>query len=215
MSTRWDMATTILDGMVSGWVLVFSAVAAFVVGSAVGLASVGGPAYAHVGYAIIGVFLFPILMFTSIPRLIVGVCLFAMLARYWLIEERRLERLYLLMAFSAAMVWMSFGSESWGPGVWVTAGLLMGGYVGARLLPGWRIQRLEAKVDLEIAQRREQRLAELRQGHSQAQNEVDPSAATAASLLGAECPPDDIPSASPPPLSRPPGLDLLETDTEL
>ncbi|HOD80338.1 MAG: hypothetical protein BWX88_04160 [Planctomycetes bacterium ADurb.Bin126] len=212
MGTRLDMATTILDGMVSGWVLVFSAVAAFVVGTAVGLVSVGGPAYAHVGYAVIGVFLFPVLMFTSIPRLIVGVCLFALLMRYWLIEERRLERLYLLTAFSAAMVWMTFGAESWGPAVWITGGLLMGGYVGLRLLPGWRIQRLEAKVDLEIAQRREQRLAELRQGRSQTQNEVDQSAATAASLFGADYGPDDIPPASPPPSPRPPGMDLLETD---
>ncbi len=212
MGTRLDMATTILDGMISGWVLVFSAVAAFVVGTAVGLVSAAGPVYAHVGYAIVGVFLFPVLMFTSIPRLIVGVCLFALLMRYWLIEERRLERLYLLMAFSAAMVWMTFGAENWGPGVWITGGLLMGGYVGVRLWPGWRIQRLEAKVDLEIAQRREQRLAELRQGRSQTRDEADPSAATEASLLGADCAPDDIPPASPPPPPRPPGMDLLETD---
>ena len=200
VTTRWNAAATILDGMISGWVLTLASVAALVAGVAVGLISAAGAEMGHIGYAIIGVLLFPAMMFSSLPRFIVGLWMLWVVLRYWTEEERRLERLYAIMCLSSMMVWAALGYEYWGPGVAVTALVLAGGYVAFRLWPDWSIRRLEEKADREIAEIRRERLAEVRQA---VQGDVSDEASPAGQ--------GDQPLADQPP-PRPHGLGLLEVD---
>lgn len=207
VTTRWNLAATILDGMVAGWVLMLGPAVAMVLGVAVGLVSAAGAEMANIGYAVFGVMLFPVLMWTSLPRFIVGLWMVWVMFRYWLHGERRLERLYALMGLSAMMVWATFGSESLGPGAAVTAVVLAGGYIAFRIWPGWNIRRLEEEVDKEIAERRQERRAQIQ---GQALNQVDPSSPIMpeACQPGTRSAPDSSSSDSVPPHPR--GLGLLE-----